>query len=156
MELGDKTCYYTHEANNHDHNVNDQLAFIVGGPYPNGSVDLMVCPVGGPITFVKANEFDPDDPYLAPGTAYYRPWGEEPPAFEDTFPYAFDGRWAQLRNRQIAERDAATQAQRDALRKEHLAQRDQLGEQIAQDYRVPDAEVEDDEVDEAAPNGRRV
>lgn len=167
--------YYTHGAAQQSdgtlaHTTQDHLAFVLR-ENEDGSRDLVVFPVGGPVQFVHAEEFDPDNPYNVVGGGYYREGGD-PPDFS-SFDATSHPRLAQLRHRQLVEKNSA-QARGDSgkhleeMRARHKQEQDNLraelgaGEDKPEPEAVPQADNQrsiprqDAPADEVPPNGRRV
>jgi hypothetical protein len=117
MEQGNPAIFYTHNGPNNG--TTDELAIVLreGG----GWVDLVVFPVGGPTQYVRAAEFDADDPYLVDGGSYVRAPGDAPD-FSERFKYSGHPEWAANLNRIRAEREAAPAAKREDLKKQHQEQ----------------------------------
>lgn len=106
MEIGDRVISYTHEASDGNHRTIDGLA-IVTRIIDDHTVDVVEFPPGGPVTFARLSQFDPDNPGDAIGLDYWRPVGEEPPDFEHAFAYSNNPDWVALRARQRNELKAA-------------------------------------------------
>lgn len=120
MEQGQGVLYYTHTGNDGVSDTQDQVAIVLRD---NGNcVDLVVFPVGGPVKFVTACEFDPEDPYLVDGGSYIREAGSEPPDFSTRFRYSGDPAYAAELNRIRKEREEAPGNRREELKKQHQQQ----------------------------------
>lgn len=120
MKLG-PVIHYTHTGSDGNNDTQDELAFVLrdtDGP----CVDLVVFPVGGPVRFVQACEFDPDDPYLVDGGSYVREMGSDAPDFSERFKYSGDPEYAANLNRIRKERDAAPGNRREELKERHKAE----------------------------------
>lgn len=116
MEQGKTVTYYTHTGSDGVFNTQDEVAIVLREAGP--CVDLVVFPVGGPVRFVQACEFDPDDPYLVDGGSYVREGGDAPD-FSERFRYSGDVEYANALNRIRKERDEAPGNRREEIKERH-------------------------------------
>lgn len=131
MASGDKVTYYIHSSITQGpdgkpvHTTDDSLAMVIR-EYDNGSVDLVIFPTGGPTQYSRVREFDPDDPYLVAGQAYYRDLNSDPPDFGDRFRYANDPEMGALVAQQTRDYRAADSLDQEELRKKHLEEQKEM------------------------------
>lgn len=79
MELGDRVVFYAHEMSDLASRTIDQLAFVVG-IVDDHTLDVVIFPPGGPITFARVGDFG--DLTKPVGSSYWRAKGSEPPDFK--------------------------------------------------------------------------
>lgn len=96
--------YYTHEASDTVHSTNDSLALVIKDNGDNG-LDLVVFPVGGPVQFVRAYEWDEDAPLPPPGGSYWRDEDSDPPDFGKAYRHYNDPAFQDMLRRQAQELD---------------------------------------------------
>lgn len=117
MEQGQTVTYYTHTGSDGNNDTQDEVAIVLRAG--EKCSDLVVFPVGGPVKFVQACEFDPDDPYLVDGGSYIRDGGSDAPDFSERFKYSGTPEYAAAINRIRAERDAAPGNRREEVKERH-------------------------------------
>lgn len=130
MELLDPVIYYTHEASNADHTTIDQAA-LVTRVVDNNTLDVVIFPPNGPVTFARVSTFDPKAPVYQVGGAYWREADSDAPDFTDHFKYMNDPEWSELRGRQQQELLSVSNPKAlDALRAKHLDEQAKLNQRL--------------------------
>lgn len=137
MEQGKTVTYYTHTGSDGNNDTQDEVAIVLReGP---NCVDLVVFPVGGPVRFVQACEFDPDDPYLVDGGSYVRELGSEPPDFSERFRYSGDPEYANHLNRIRKEREEAAGNKREEVMERHKKEMGDVRKKLDEKYKPANA-----------------
>ena len=117
MKVGEPITVYTHEMSDQDHSVNDQAA-LVTGVVDDTTLDVVIFPRRGPVTFSTLRPFDPNGPLPQVGATYWREAGSEPPDFKGIY-----DPWFEMLARQRKEMAEVEPSRRDALLKEQDLER---------------------------------